>query len=553
MIFVLKSLIIKNYALIEDLNGSFDSGFTVITGETGAGKSILLSALDLVLGRRADTRVMRDANKKCIVEAHFELSAYHLAPVFEDLELDYDSTTILRREIWPSGKSRAFVNDSPVSLNQIKELKKYLVEIHHQGDTHNLDNQKVQLDFIDTIAGLEGLVQKYSLDYMNWRSATAQYDELLIRRQKSIQEADYQKFILDELSALNLDDLDQSALESSRNLAQNQEQVQHVINEVSGMINQEEMGLLDRLFLVRQRMNSIGSVSDDFLKLADRLDGLRIELQDIQSTLEAQLDHVHYEPEALIKMEKILDDLYRIQRKHGVDNVGELIKMRDTLTQGIEDSGKLDDQITQLEHELTAMKDDLDQQAQCLFDKRTAILPDIESRLKRFFSELALPDAELNFKLERTPELNAFGGMRSSIEFSANKGIQLQPIEKVASGGEMSRVTLSFKAVIAEHQQLPTLIFDEIDTGISGDTAQKMAEILAQMSTRGQLFCLTHLPQTAAKGRFHKRIFKQISEGKTRTFMRDLDAQERVLEIAQMIGGHELTDSAKAHARQLLN
>lgn len=553
MIFVLKSLIIKNYALIEDLNGSFDSGFTVITGETGAGKSILLSALDLVLGRRADTRVMRDANKKCIVEAHFELSAYHLAPVFEDLELDYDSTTILRREIWPSGKSRAFVNDSPVSLNQIKELKKYLVEIHHQGDTHNLDNQKVQLDFIDTIAGLEGLVQKYSLDYMNWRSATAQYDELLIRRQKSIQEADYQKFILDELSALNLDDLDQSALESSRNLAQNQEQVQHVINEVSGMINQEEMGLLDRLFLVRQRMNSIGSVSDDFLKLADRLDGLRIELQDIQSTLEAQLDHVHYEPEALLKMEQILDDLYRIQRKHGVDNVGELIKMRDTLTQGIEDSGKLDDQITQLEHELTAMKDDLDQQAQCLFDKRTAILPDIESRLKRFFSELALPDAELNFKLERTPELNAFGGMRSSIEFSANKGIQLQPIEKVASGGEMSRVTLSFKAVIAEHQQLPTLIFDEIDTGISGDTAQKMAEILAQMSTRGQLFCLTHLPQTAAKGRFHKRIFKQISEGKTRTFMRDLDAQERVLEIAQMIGGHELTDSAKAHARQLLN
>lgn len=550
---MLKSLIIKNYALIEDLNGSFDSGFTVITGETGAGKSILLSALDLVLGRRADTRVMRDANKKCIVEAHFELSAYHLAPVFEDLELDYDSTTILRREIWPSGKSRAFVNDSPVSLNQIKELKKYLVEIHHQGDTHNLDNQKVQLDFIDTIAGLEGLVQKYSLDYMNWRSATAQYDELLIRRQKSIQEADYQKFILDELSALNLDDLDQSALESSRNLAQNQEQVQHVINEVSGMINQEEMGLLDRLFLVRQRMNSIGSVSDDFLKLADRLDGLRIELQDIQSTLEAQLDHVHYEPEALIKMEQILDDLYRIQRKHGVDNVGELITMRDTLTQGIEDSGKLDDQITQLEHELTAMKDDLDQQAQCLFDKRTAILPDIESRLKRFFSELALPDAELNFKLERTPELNAFGGMRSSIEFSANKGIQLQPIEKVASGGEMSRVTLSFKAVIAEHQQLPTLIFDEIDTGISGDTAQKMAEILAQMSTRGQLFCLTHLPQTAAKGRFHKRIFKQISEGKTRTFIRDLDAQERVLEIAQMIGGHELTDSAKAHARQLLN
>lgn len=550
---MLKSLIIKNYALIEDLKASFDSGFTVITGETGAGKSILLGALDLVLGRRADTKVMRNATQKCIVEAHFDISAYGLRPFFDDLELDYDPATILRREIWPSGKSRAFVNDSPVSLSQVQELKKHLVEIHHQGDTHNLESESFQLKLIDTIAGHEGAVKKYSSDYAQWLKAKSKLDDLLRRRQKAVQEEDYQKFILEELETLNLDNIDQSELEERRNLAQNQEQIQNVVHEVSALIGQDDLGLLDRLFDIRQRLNSVSHVSDDFGRVAERIDGLRIELEDIQETLEQRLGLVEDQPEELRRIEHLLDELYRIQRKHGMHTTQELIDFRDKLSSGLQDTNDLDQMIKELEQEVLSTKKSLEIQAEQLYERRLAVIPDIESRLGMFFNELALPEARLAFKIERTAELNINGGAQSSILFSANKGIDLRPIQKVASGGEMSRVTLSVKAVMAEFQHLPTLIFDEIDTGISGDTASKMAEILLQMSARGQLFCLTHLPQTAAKGRFHKRIFKQIHGEQSQTFIQDLDAEQRVMEIAQMIGGHELTDSAKAHARQLLN
>ena len=550
---MLKSLIIKNYALIEDLQASFDAGFTVITGETGAGKSILLGALDFVLGRRADTKVMRNPDQKCIVEAHFDLSAYDLRGVFEKLELDYDTATIMRREIWPSGKSRAFVNDSPASLNQVQELKKYLVELHHQGDTHDIENESFQLNFIDTIAGLEGVVKKYSSDYLLWQKTKVRYEDLVQRQQKALQEEDYQKFILEELMALDLDKLDQNELEQSRNLAQNQEQIQQVVQEVGALISQDDLGALDRLFTIRQRINSIAKVSDDFVQMAERIDGLRIELQDIQASLEDRLSSIEYQPEELLRMEQLLDELYRIQRKHGVQTTQELISLRDELSKGLQDTSALETMIQELGTTLISMKKTLEQQAEQLHESRLAVIPDLEARLNVYFNELALPEARLIFKLERTTELNLNGGAHCSIWFSANKGIDLRPIEKVASGGEMSRVTLSVKAVLAEYQQLPTLIFDEIDTGISGDTALKMAEILSQMSVRCQLFCLTHLPQTAAKGRFHKRIFKHSQGEKTQTYIQDLDAQQRVLEIAQMIGGQELTDSAKAHARQLLN
>lgn len=550
---MLKSLIIKNYALIEDLQASFDSGFTVITGETGAGKSILLGALDLVMGRRADTKVMRIPEDKCIVEAHFDVTSYSLQGVFQELELDYDGTTILRREIWPSGKSRAFVNDSPVSLNQVQELKKFLIEIHHQGDTHNLESESFQLNLIDTIAGLEGSVKKYKADYDQWQKTQSKYEDLVLRRQKALQEEDYQKFVLEELNALNLDKLDQNDLEYSRNMAQNQEQIQQVVQEVSALIGQDDIGALDRLFAIRQRINSIAKVSDDFVQMSERIDGLRIELQDIQASLEDQLSSIDYQPEELLRMEQLLDELYRVQRKHGVQTTQELIELRDELSQGLQDTSALEESIEELGRTLIIMKNDLEKQATQLHENRLGVIPSLEARLSVYFNELALPEARLKFILERSVELNSNGGVHSSILFSANKGIDLRPIEKVASGGEMSRVTLSVKAVLAEYQNLPTLIFDEIDTGISGETALKMAEILSQMSARGQLFCLTHLPQTAAKGRFHKRIFKESTGEKTRTYIQDLEPQQRILEIAQMIGGHELTDSAKAHARQLLN
>ena len=550
---MLKSLIIKNYALIEDLNVEFDSGFTVITGETGAGKSIVLSALDLVLGRRADAKVMRDPQKKCIVEAHFDVSHYDLTQVFKRLELDYDHVTILRREIWPSGKSRAFVNDSPTSLSQIQELKKHLVEIHHQGEADNLYLESFQLDLIDTMAGAQGQLIKYRGDFAHWQKLIKERQELVDLRQRALQEEDYQNFILNELTALDLDQIDQDDLEQQQNLLTHQELIQNVIQEVSVIVGQDDLGLMDQLTKVRQRLSQIDGVTQDLGHLSQRIEAMRIELADIQSSLDRQLDRIEHDPQQAQNIENLLDGLYRLQKKHGMDRVEDLIDLRENLSQRLSDSSQTDDRIAVLTAEIDRIYADLNEQANLIHQTRLAAIPKLENKLLDYFKALSLPEARISFRIERTDQLNIQGGVACSFWFSANKGIDLRPIQKVASGGETSRVVLSVKAVLSDFKQLPTLIFDEIDTGISGETATKMAEILAQMSTRGQLFCLTHLPQTAAKGRFHKRIFKRSDGDRTKTFIEDLGPQDRVLEIAQMIGGQDLTDSAKAHARQLLN
>jgi DNA repair protein RecN (Recombination protein N) len=550
---VLKSLIIKNYALIEDLNVEFDSGFTVITGETGAGKSIVLSALDLVLGRRADAKVMRDPQKKCIVEAHFDLSHYDLTQVFKRLELDYDHVTILRREIWPSGKSRAFVNDSPTSLSQIQELKKHLVEIHHQGEAENLYLESFQLDLIDTMAGAQGQLIKYRGDFTHWQKLIKERQELVDLRQRALQEEDYQNFILNELTALDLDQIDQDDLEQQQNLLTHQELIQNVIQEVSVIVGQDDLGLMDQLTKVRQRLSQIDGVTQDLGQLSERIEAMRIELADIQSSLDRQLDRIEHDPQQAQNIENLLDGLYRLQKKHGMDRVEDLIDLRENLSQRLSDSSQTDDRIAALTAEIDRIYADLNERANLIHQTRLAAVPKLENKLLDYFRALSLPEARISFRIERTDQLNIQGGVACSFWFSANKGIDLRPIQKVASGGETSRVVLSVKAVLSDFKQLPTLIFDEIDTGISGETAAKMADILAQMSTRGQLFCLTHLPQTAAKGRFHKRIFKRSDGDRTKTFIEDLGPQDRVLEIAQMIGGQDLTDSAKAHARQLLN
>ena len=550
---MLKSLIIKNYALIEDLNVEFDSGFTVITGETGAGKSIVLSAMDLVLGRRADAKVMRDPQKKCIVEAHFDVSHYDLTQVFKRLELDYDHVTILRREIWPSGKSRAFVNDSPTSLSQIQELKKHLVEIHHQGEAENLYLESFQLDLIDTMSGAQGQLIKYRGDFTHWQKLIKERQELVDLRQRALQEEDYQNFILNELTALDLDQIDQDDLEQQQNLLTHQELIQNVIQEVSVIVGQDDLGLMDQLTKVRQRLSQIDGVTQDLGQLSERIEAMRIELADIQSSLDRQLDRIEHDPQQAQNIENLLDGLYRLQKKHGMDRVEDLIDLRENLSQRLSDSSQTDDRIAVLTAEIDRIYADLNEQANLIHQTRLAAIPKLENKLLDYFRALSLPEARISFRIERTDQLNIQGGVACSFWFSANKGIDLRPIQKVASGGETSRVVLSVKAVLSDFKQLPTLIFDEIDTGISGETAAKMADILAQMSTRGQLFCLTHLPQTAAKGRFHKRIFKRSDGDRTKTFIEDLGPQDRVLEIAQMIGGQDLTDSAKAHARQLLN
>ena len=436
---------------------------------------------------------------------------------------------------------------------QIQELKKYLVEIHHQGEAENLYLESFQLDLIDKMAGAQGQLIKFRGDFAHWQKLIKERQELLDLRQRALQEEDYQNFILNELTALDLDQIDQDDLEQQQNLLTHQELIQNVIQEVSVIMGQDDLGLMDQLTKVRQRLSQIHGVTEDLGQLSQRIEAMRIELADIQSSLDRQLDRIEHDPQQAQNIENLLDGLYRLQKKHGMERVEDLIDLRDTLSQRLSDSSQTDDRIAVLTTEIDRIYAGLNEQANLIYQTRLSAIPKLENKLLDYFRALSLPEARISFRIERTDQLNILGGVSCSFWFSANKGIDLRPIQKVASGGETSRVVLSVKAVLSDFKQLPTLIFDEIDTGISGETATKMAEILAQMSARSQLFCLTHLPQTAAKGRFHKRIFKRSDGDRTKTFIKDLDPQDRVLEIAQMIGGQDLTDSAKAHARQLLN
>jgi len=550
---VLTTIVIKNYALIEDMSVSFDSGFTVVTGATGAGKSIVLGALDLVLGKRADSKVAKNPDKKCVIEAHFDVRAYHLEELFKVLDLDYDPMTILRRELLPSGKSRAFVNDALASLSQVQQLSECLVEIHHQGDTHRLGQEAYQFDLLDALSGQQKAHGDYKKTYQYFLTNQKTISDLISAQQRALQELDYQQFMLQELVDASLDGMDQANMEEAQSRLKHQELIQEVLEESWQHLSNDDIGLVDQLNTLQQRLGRLASIGGDFHALYQRIESVRIELSDIRDEIDDQRDRLDTDPSSLQDIEETLNGLYRLQTKHGVVSIADLVEIRDELSEKIANASTIDQRIGLLEAEQVSLKKALENQATELHEKRLLAIPKFEKMVNHYLSQLALGDAQWQLRLTRVEELNYYGGAQLSLWFSANKGIAPQPIHLAVSGGEMSRVVLAVKAVLAEFKALPTLIFDEIDTGISGEIASKMADILRDMSDRGQLFCMTHLPQTAAKGRFHKRIFKESDGEKTRTYIKDLDPQERIQEIAQMIGGRELTDSAKAHARQLLN
>ena len=550
---MLTTITIKNYALIEDMSVSFDSGFTVITGATGSGKSILLGALDLVLGKRADSKVAKNPEKKCVVEAHFDVRAYQLEGLYRELDLDYEAMTILRRELLPNGKSRAFVNDALASLSQVQQLSERLVEIHHQGDTHRLGQEAYQFEILDALSGQQTALTTYQKSYQLFLTNEKNIAALITSQQKAIQEVDYQQFILEELVEMHLEDIDQVALEDTRSRLKHQELIQEVLQQSLQQLSNDEIGLVDQANHLQQRLRSLSHLGADFDALYNRMESVRIELADVQQEIDHQMDRLESDPSSLQDIDELLDRLYRLQTKHGVDTVDALMVIREELTDKITNTSTIDQRIAMLQSEQITLTKQLNVAADDLHQKRTAAVPKFERLVNEYLMQLSLADAQWQLRLKRIDGLNYYGGAQLALWFSANKGIAPQLIHLAVSGGEMSRVVLAVKAVLAEFKSLPTLIFDEIDTGISGEIASKIAEILLNISWRGQLFCMTHLPQTAAKGRFHKRIFKESDGEKTRTYIKDLGPQERIQEIAQMIGGRELTDSAKAHARQLLN
>ncbi len=546
-------LSIKNYALIEDIQVDFGSGLTIITGETGAGKSILLGALALLLGKRADLSSARDPQRKCIVEAVFDVSRDDLEAVFEANDLDYDIHTIVRREILPGGKSRAFVNDSPVTVAQLQALGAHLVDIHSQHETLILSSEEYQLTILDALAGNDLLLEAYREQREAYRRAKEMYEELQATKESATRELDYNTFLFNELAEAQLDTMDQQELEESYETLSHSEEIQESLGHVIGLLTSESSGTLETAREARIILGKLRGFSSTFDGLWERLNSALIEMEDLSESMQQSLDMTESDPALLATVNEKLQTLYRLQQKHKVASVEELVKLRDKLEDEIGNATSIDHRLQEIEMQVGELRQQAVDSAAQLHEKRRDVIPGLKEKLEHYLLELGLPNAQFNFELTATDDFRSGGMDTLDLLFTANKGTAFGPLKKVASGGELSRIMLAVKAVLSQYKKLPTLIFDEIDTGVSGEIAHKIARIMGEMSASMQLFSITHLPQIAAKGNHHIKVYKEDVEDSTVTRLKTLESNERIVEIAQMIGGNQLTDAALAHARELLN
>ncbi len=551
---MLSRLSIQNYALIDDLQVRFSEGFTTITGETGAGKSILLESLSLVLGKRADRTALRDQDRKCVVEAEFFLERYpNLREYFRVQDLDYDTNTILRREINPSGKSRAFVNDSPVTLDVLSALGKRLVDVHSQHQTLELTEHDFQLHVVDALADNTELLAKYREQRTIFLGALKRLDELKTSRDTAFREQDYNEFLLDELDKANLQAGMQEALEDQYARLSNAEQIMETLGGAVQLCKEEEYGLLSLQGRLRQLSSKLAGYGPSFRGLHDRIQSLFIEADDISQELEQLLEEQEADPGQLEVVGNQLQVLFNLQKKHGVTTVSDLLELRESLREKVERTVDLDQEIADLENRVEAIQTALAALAEELHKRRADALPAFTSQLEQQLSGLGMPNA--SFKWRLIPQEGFGPAGRDSLEllFTANKGGQHGLLKKTASGGELSRIMLTIKAILASYEPLPTMMFDEIDTGVSGDISTRMAEIMQKMSGHMQIFAITHLPQVASRGHQQFKVYKEDRDGRTYTQMKPLEREERLQELAQMLGGSGTSDAALTHARELLN
>lgn len=550
---MITTLAIKNYALIDDVRVNFDNGLTIITGETGAGKSILLGALSLVLGKRADMSSVKDTSIKCVIEAEFNLDHYDLKPVFSAYDLDYEPHTILRREILPNGKSRAFVNDTPVSQSQLQSLGPHLVDIHSQHETLALSSESFQLEVIDVLADNIQLITDYSHQLNRYKTEIEELNALIASKENAAREMDYNTFLYNELKDADLEKLDQQELEESYKTLTNIEEIQEALVKIDQLFSSEQIGTLETIKDSRNTLGKLRSFSSEFESLWNRLNSVIIELEDIQESLEDHAAHIEADPRRLQEVNDALQSIYKLQHKHKLDTLEALINLQKELENKIENTLSIDDQIEKLERQISSAKESLLQKANEISKKRSNAIPKLKEQLETILQELNLPNARFQFNLENSDSFRKSGVDILELQFTANKGLPFGPLRKVASGGELSRIMLAVKAVLTKYKKLPTIIFDEIDSGVSGEIAHKMALIMASMSKTMQLISITHLPQIAAKGENHIKVFKEDIDEITVTSLKVLNDEERIVEIAQMIGGKSITDSAIAHAKELLN
>lgn len=549
---MLTSLSIKNYALIDNLSVSFNNGLSIITGETGAGKSILLGGLSLVLGKRADLSSVKNKSEKCIIEAVFDIANYDLKQYFLDLDMDYEPQTIIRREILPSGKSRAFVNDTPVNLDALQGLSNYLIDIHSQHETLELTNNQFQFKVIDALAKNNELLLEYSGNLEQYRTLQKELEELKDFKSEAIKEQDYNLFLLNELDEANLTPGELEILEEEYETLNNVEEIKEKLSLSNQLLNEEQIGILSTLTELKNTIQKLSGISPKYFDLFNRINSSLIELDDVFEEIENFQDQLEADPGRLEQVNSKLQIIHNLFQKHNADSITQLIELKDELADKVSVTENLDNEIIALENKIAKIESSVKGLAKQIHKNREEAIPKLVHQLETILIKLGIPNAQFKLKLSLKDEFFSNGSDELAFLFSANKGANLNELKKTASGGELSRIMLAIKYILSKHVQLPTIMFDEIDSGVSGEISNMMGEIMQQMSKTMQVFTITHLPQIAAKGDIHFKVFKEDDQDQTVTKLVRLNQDERIVEIAQMLGGDKITDSAVLHAKSLL-
>ncbi len=549
---MLRHLQISNYAIIQDLDVDFDAGLTVITGETGAGKSILLGALGLVLGNRADSKVLFDQSRKCVVEGRFDLSAYALEEFFGNNDLDYEPETVIRREILASGKSRAFINDTPVKLTLLESLASRLVNIHSQHETLDLNRSRFQTGVLDSLAANDQRLATYRQTFERFKALRTEHQERLTAREKALAERDYLQFQFDELYGAKLDGVDEKTLENELSALAHAGETKRALSEVAEWLQGEQGSVSGAVRQAGASLRPLLRWRQDLQPLVERLDSLRIEAADLAAEAEQAEQQTNWDPQRIDELQERLDEVNRLLHKHRQSRVEDLIALRDQFDSRLQQQDQESHALDLLAKEVAEASATVLQQATELSARRTKAAPGFEKSVARLLGEVGMPDARLKVEITTASEPGPAGLDQIQFLFASNKGSRFDELRQVASGGELSRLMLCIKSLVASHKALPTLIFDEIDTGVSGETGRRIGVIMEDLAQGHQVIAITHLPQIAACGQRHLFVYKDNKGKQTITRLRALEGEERVEGIARMISGDSVSEAARANARELL-
>ncbi len=549
---MLRSLTIENFALIDALRIDFSEGLNTITGETGAGKSLLLGALSLVLGGKGDVAALRDKEKNCVIEAEFGVNGYGLEPFFEENDIDYAEVSTLRRVINPAGKSRFYVNDLPVGVTELKELGARLIDVHSQHQTLLLANNRFQIDLIDSVAGHDDLLASYRADFSALRAARKELYDLRAKKEEGLKEEEYLRFQAQQLAEAKLREGEQEELEALLNELTHAAEIREVLAQADALLSDDQAGILPGLKTIDSAFSKLAAVFPKAGELAERVRSAALELKDIAADVAAEAERVDLDPEKLERTEQRLDLLYSLQQKHRVSDVTNLVTLYEDILNQLARSEGFDVRIDELETDIARLQSSAAKNAEKISKNRRGVAGKVEKYVVETCAQLGMPNVRFSAEITPGGELGADGTDSVRFLFTANKNAPLQPVEQVASGGEMSRLMMALKSLVARHRQLPTLIFDEIDTGISGEIAHRMGEIIWSLAAHLQVINITHLPQVASKGDHHYLVYKEDDARATNTRIRKLTAEERVTEIAKMLSGSGISNAAVEQARLLL-